>query len=175
MSSSNSTALGSRENFWGASEDEYHESGHGPALAGTSYEQYVAHALLAKGATYTCPMCADEHDDHVILEDPSEYPPLSQLVDADGFHVEMYGDHRRHRTCRARGHIVWGGHLQDRPAGEFMEIVSTVLDGIGDVPSSRGRDLATRARRRKQDGMHDKTNMRELVTELRRGPDPFDQ
>jgi hypothetical protein len=176
--STNSPALGSRENFFAHGEDTYQgddtrpSAGTGHAeLQGVSREGYIAGSILrsAGDPTLVCPVCFEELEATTDLSDPEDYVPPSEVVveDEDGecWTEEWYADHRRHRHCESHGHIVWGGILQDREREAFIDIVEHVLD-FCDLRESRRDDLLGKAISRKDRGLSDEANMETLIHEL---------
>lgn len=164
--------LGSRENYWGGSEDpdeaydvDEEEDDSQPDHGGIGRERWVAGSIL-RGAPETsllCPECWTE------LTDPAHYVEPSR-VELEDEEIEIrYSDHRKHRRCPSCAEISWGGILADVDAADFLEIVDRVLSAL-DIPTGRD-DLREAAASRKEDGLSDEANLERLLLDLRYGVD----
>ncbi len=94
---SESPALGSRENFWGASDDDESEAvagGH-REVSGTDAAEYVAHQLALRVVDPVCRETGRE------LGPPDFYLP-KQVEFADGQYLE-YRSHRHRRRVEPEG------------------------------------------------------------------------
>ena len=165
---SGAKALGDRSNWWGESHEIERATDH-VEYAGTSYESWVAGKLLrGPGATLYCPECwADGRA--AELTDPEHYVPESRITvetPTGEFEIPIYGSHKRHRSCTVCGYVSWGGVLADRPMGEFIGIVRSVLDAV-DTPQSRRDELLSGAQSRKANDVPDEPNMERVIRTLR--------
>jgi len=157
-----------RENFWGndtSEESNTTEQGH-TELPGTSYEEFVAHAILRHGADMLCPECLHKHDRTTVISDPQEYVPKE--VETSWGSVELHVLRHRRRVCTHEdcGYMSFGGVLADRDTDAFLDLVKEVLSLV-DLPPSREEKLLNDARSRKLDGrFHDSDNMRRLVQDI---------
>lgn len=178
--------LGSRENYWGGSEDptadaydvdddggERTHSEH----AGIARDRWIASSIL-RGAPETsilCPECWSE------LSEPRHYVEESavelELEDDAGDVVETiteirYADHRRHRECPTCAEISWGGVLADVETEVFLSIVERVLDAISGrhgLRESKVDELREAAATRKSAGLSDEANLERLLIDVRTG------
>lgn len=155
-----------RDNFWGGgtgSEDAV--TGH-VELDGTSWEEYVAHAILRKGTDQLCPHCLHTHDRVSVLSEPCEYVP-KEFETSFGT-VECYPVRHRRRVCPhpdCEANIQFGGVLADRETDEFLALVEDVLSSL-DLPPKKHDKLYNDARSKKLDGCHDVEITTYLVQEL---------
>lgn len=167
--------LGSRENYWGGSEEPtseaYDVSEHeGTAVetthAGVARDKWIAGSIL-RGAPETsilCPECWSE------LSDPEHYVSPSEVELEDGETEIRYTDHRKHRECPSCSEISWGGMLADVEAETFLTIVDRVLDALDhELRSSTSSELRDAAARRKSSGLSDEANLERLLVEIRMG------
>ena len=181
-----SPTLGSRENYWGGSEEPTSEAydvdddqtGHSKH-AGVNRDRWIAGSIL-RGAPETslyCPECWSE------LSDPLDHVPRSEVEieveDDDGEVVETYteirySDHRRHRHCPTCGEISWGGVLADVETGVFLEIVGRILGAIDVLLDSTRDELLEAARERKSAGLSDTANVERLLLDVRDGVETDD-
>lgn len=106
MSTSNSTtrddstALGSRENFWGQSDDGPRIGGH-TECRGTDPAEYIAHQLALR---FVDPVCGKTGAE---LSEPCLHLP-KQIEIGDGQYIEYRQHRHRRRVQLDTGHINWG-------------------------------------------------------------------
>lgn len=175
--------LGSRENYWGGSEeptaeaydvDDADEETASADHAGIARDRWISGTIL-RGAPETsilCPQCYTELTDPEHYVEPSEVE--LELEDDDG-EIETvtelrYADHRRHRHCPECAEVAWGGLLADVEKPVFLEIVDRVLSALGHALRDETRsDLRESAADRKSAGLSDVANLERLLIELRTG------
>lgn len=176
--------LGSRENYWGGSEEpsaaaydvddeDTTDMGHSEH-AGVTRDKVIAGTIL-RGAPETslvCPHCFTELTDPEHYVEPSEVE--IEITDEAGDVVETrtelrYADHRRHRHCPTCAEIAWGGILADVEAPVFLEIVERVLAAIdAPIDADDAEALLEGARERKSAGLSDEANLERVLLDVRR-------
>lgn len=177
---SSRTPLGKRGNWWGDGSDSPDDPGGDDEqlghveLQGVSREEFIAGRILrsAGDPVILCPECYDQGITAELSEPEDYVPPAIVELDDGDFSVRKYQDHRRHRHCTNPdcGYISWGGILQDRPAGKFLEIVDQVLDLVGASTWGLQEDVRDEIYReamsRKHRGMGDEQNMQLVVRDI---------